>query len=130
MTVHIFCLPMAGILLLFHPPVHVDHHSPLTIHALNCLLGGFPSIRHDGIRDFTAKLMQEVCRHVVVEPMLQSLSGKTLHPTSAITSDAARLDVKADGFWDCGQQSAFLIPLHIAVTTNYSLTAIDVTNKR
>ena len=48
--------------------------------------------------------MQEVCRHAVVEPTLQSLFGETLHPTSAITSDAARL---SDGFWDCGQQSAF-----------------------
>ena len=43
--------------------------------------------------------MQEASHHVVVEP--------TLHPTSAITSDAARLDVQADGFLDCGQQSAF-----------------------
>ncbi len=82
--------------------------SPFTIdHAMNCPNGGFPSIRHDGIRDLTAKLMREVCRHVVIEPTLQSLSGETLLPRSANSTDNARLDIKADGFWGCDRQSAY-----------------------
>lgn len=76
-------------------------------HAFNCPLGGFPSIRHDGIRDLTAKLMREVCRHVSVEPILQPLTGETLLPTSAISSNGARLDIRADGFWECDRQTAF-----------------------
>ncbi len=44
---------------------------------------------------------------VTTEPVLQTLSGETLHPSSANTSDNARLDIKADGFWDCSRQSAF-----------------------
>ena len=67
-------------------------------HALNCPFGGFPKIRHGGIRDFTAKLIREVCHHVVVEPTLQPLTNESLHPASVNISDAARLDVKADVF--------------------------------
>ena len=40
-------------------------------------------------------------------PGVQPLSGESLHPRSAVTSDNARLDVRADGFWDCPRQSAF-----------------------
>ena len=39
-------------------------------HALSCPHGGFPSIRHDDIRDLTAKLLTEVCSNVAVEPTL------------------------------------------------------------
>lgn len=51
--------------------------------------------------------MREVCRHVVTEPVLQPLTGETIFPQSAITTDDARIDVKSDGFWSCGQQSAY-----------------------
>ena len=82
--------------------------SPFSIdHSLNCPHGGFPSIRHDGIRDLTAKLLKEICCHVVVEPTLQPLSGETLIPSSAICSNNTHLDIKADGFWDSGWQSAY-----------------------
>ncbi len=37
-------------------------------HTLNCPNGGFPTIRHNEIKDFTAKLMTEVCHDVCVEP--------------------------------------------------------------
>ena len=76
-------------------------------HALCCPRGGFTVIRHNEIHDFTADLMKNVCRNVVTEPTLQSLSGELLQPSSAITTDDARLDIPADGFWDCGQQRAF-----------------------
>ena len=76
-------------------------------HALNCPFGGFPSIRHNGIRDFTATFMRVVFGNVVTEPILQTLFGETLLPRSAIRSDDARLDIKTNGFWGCGRQSAF-----------------------
>ena len=67
-------------------------------HALSCPKGGYPSIRHNEIRDFTAHLITEVCHNVAVEPHLQPLTGETLHGASSITQDGARLDVAADGF--------------------------------
>ena len=45
--------------------------------------------------------------NVVTEPILQTLSGETLLPRSAISSDDTRLDIKTDGFRGCGRQSAF-----------------------
>ena len=51
--------------------------------------------------------MKNVCHNVVTEPTLLSLSGELLQLSSAITTDDARLDIRADGFWDCRQQHAF-----------------------
>ena len=76
-------------------------------HAFDCPRGGFPSIRHNELRDITASLMKEICHNVTIEPILQPLSGETLHPRSAIADDNARSDVRAEGFWDCRRQDAY-----------------------
>ena len=76
-------------------------------HALSCPHGGFPSIRHDDIRDLTAKLLTEVCSNVAVEPTLQPLTGERLTHLTSNTEDGARLDVRAQGFWGDRHQSAF-----------------------
>ncbi len=34
-----------------------------------CHMGGFPTIRHNEIRDITASLLTEVCHNVATEPM-------------------------------------------------------------
>ena len=39
--------------------------------AFNCPRDGFPSIRHNELRDITASLMKEVCHNVTIEPILQ-----------------------------------------------------------
>lgn len=76
-------------------------------HALSCPRGGFPTLRHNEIRDITANLMGEVCHNVSTEPGLQHVTGERFHHRSAITQDDARLDVKARGFWGVRQQDAF-----------------------
>ena len=76
-------------------------------HMLSCAKGGYPSIRHNEIRDFTAHLMTEVCHNVAVEPHLQPLTGESLHGLSSNTEDGARLDVAADGFWGSRFERAF-----------------------
>ena len=48
-------------------------------HAMMCNLGGFPTIRHNEIRDLTASLLSEVCHNVVIEPHLQPLNGEGFH---------------------------------------------------
>ncbi len=64
--------------------------------------GGFIDQRHDEIRDTLAYLLKEVCNDVQIEPHLQPLSGERL-PNNANTTDDARLDMNARGFWQRGQ---------------------------
>ena len=42
-------------------------------HALSRPKGGFPSLRHNEVRDLTANVMAEVCHYVSIEPHLQPL---------------------------------------------------------
>ena len=66
-------------------------------HAFSCPKGGFPTIRHNQIRDLLVELLSEVCPCVSVEPALQPLSGESIHRRSAI-EDNARLDACARNF--------------------------------
>ena len=50
---------------------------------------------------------RSVNMYVSVEPTLQPLTGENLIPISANSSTEARLDIRADGFWECDRQSAF-----------------------
>lgn len=68
-------------------------------HALFCPKGGFPSIRHNEIRDLTANLLTEVCNDVCTEPDLQPIGGDMLTGSSSNSQDGARLDIAANGFW-------------------------------
>ena len=76
-------------------------------HALSCHMGGYPSIRHNEIRDLTADLMSVVCHGVSTEPHLQPVDGKTLRGASANSSDGARLDITANGLWGGRFERAF-----------------------
>ena len=76
-------------------------------HALSCPTGGYPTIRHNELRDTTAKLLKEVCQDVTVEPTLQPLSGEQLQARTSNKEDNARLDIAAYGFWGSSWQRAF-----------------------
>jgi hypothetical protein len=76
-------------------------------HALSCSYGGFPSIRHNELRDITAELMSEVCHNVGAEPSLQPITNEHLIHRTANKEDGARLDVAADSFWGNDRQRAF-----------------------
>ena len=71
---------------------------------LSCLKGGFITQRHNEVRDFTAELLSECCKDVAVEPVLQEITGEQF-PPSTITTDDARVDVSARGFWVRGQMA-------------------------
>ena len=70
-----------------------------TAHALSCPIGGYPSLRHNELRDITASLLSRVAHDVSVEPSLQPLSGERMRYRTAISEDGARLDVAASGVW-------------------------------
>ena len=74
---------------------------------MSCKKGGLVSIRHNDIRDLTAKILREVCNDVEVEAKLIPLTGEQLQYRLAITGDEARLDIRARSFWVRGQE-AFL----------------------
>ena len=76
-------------------------------HALSCPKGATPSIRHNSIRDITTELLTEVCPNVSIEPTLQPLNGEVFNRRTTNTEDNARLDIKAQNFWDNSRWSTF-----------------------
>ena len=71
------------------------------------IVGGFPTIRHNEVRDLTANLWTKVCHDVRVEPSLQPITGEVLSNTTAVSEDGARLDIAASGFWGGRSERAF-----------------------
>ena len=73
---------------------------------MSCKKGGFVSIRHNDLRDLTARIVSEVCKDTEIEPKLLPLSGE-LHGRTTNRSNEARLDIRTRGFWERGQQAFF-----------------------
>ena len=79
-----------------HLPMECICGASFTVdHAFTCPHGGFPTLRHNEIRDITAQLMPEVCPNVASEPTLQPVTNERFFHHSANTESGARLDVKA-----------------------------------
>ena len=67
-------------------------------HVFTCPCGGFPSIRHNEVKDLTASLLSEVCSDVGVEPSLQPLDCEPLQFATANSENGSRIDVVARDF--------------------------------
>ena len=81
--------------------------SPMTTdHAFVCPCGGYPSARHNDVRDLIADVLKEVSTDVETEPTLLPFDGENLPGRSSNRSNEARLDIRARGFWT-RQQDAF-----------------------
>ena len=80
-------------------------------HALTCKKEGFITLHLNRLRNITASLLKEVCHDVRIEPTLQKLTREQFEQRAANTSDEARLDVAAKGFWAAGQIAFFDIRL-------------------
>ena len=76
-------------------------------HSLSCPKGGFPSIRHNEVRDTVGCWLSEVCSDVCIEPTLQPITGEPITGASAVTEDGARLDIAANSFWGGRYERAF-----------------------
>ena len=76
-------------------------------HAQNCHYGGFPTIRYDEIRNLIAKLMDDICDSVGVEPKVQPLSDEKLKYKMANQDENGHLDVIAHNFWGHDMQNAY-----------------------
>jgi hypothetical protein len=71
---------MDGSLNIFPPAAFCDQKFTVK-NALSCSRGGFPSIRHNEIRDITAKFWMQVCYGVGVEPGLQHVTDEAFSHT-------------------------------------------------
>ena len=103
----------------------IFHQLPMRVKFLcstSCPTGGFPTLRHNEVRDLTTNLMAEVCHDVCTEPSLQPITGETLMRASAITEDGARLDIAASGFWGGHHNRVFI---DVRVFNPYMLPQID-----
>ena len=69
-----------------------------------CKKGGFISLRHNEIRNITGQFLSEVCHDVRIEPPLTEITTEQFTEKSAVTTNEARLDVSARGFWVPGQR--------------------------
>ena len=72
------------------------------------------------ITNITASLLKEVCHDVRIEPTLQKLTSEQFEQRAANTSDEARLDVAARGFWAAGQIAFFDIRVFNSNATSYA----------
>ena len=89
-------------------PGHCACGSEFTVtHALSCPTGGFPTIRHNEVRNDLGELMAEVCPNVALEPVLSPVDGEQFRLRSTSLDNAARLDIKAGDFW-----GVVHLPLH------------------
>ena len=88
-----------------------------------CHMGGIPTIRHNEIRDITATLLTEICHNVATEPLLQPLTNESFVHRSANTEPNARLDIRARGFWNTGQDAFFDVRVFYPnASSNHSMT--------
>ena len=75
-----------------HHPSHCICGQGFTVgHALICPTRDFPSLWHNELRDFNAKLLSKVCPNTTTEPMLQPLSGECLAHATTNWEDGAHL---------------------------------------
>ena len=75
---------------------------------MSCMKGGFIRKRHDEVRDLFASLLQDVCHALEVKLHLQTLTREILNSCNN-SSDEARLDVSAQGFWQRRQRAFFYV---------------------
>ena len=71
---------------------------------MSCPSGALPSIRHNEIRDLTAKVLTETCHNIGIQSPLQSIND--CHKT-ANSEHGAWLDIAADNIWGNDRQQAF-----------------------
>ena len=76
-------------------------------HAMIYRNDGFPSIRHNEIRELLGTLLSEVRQNVAIEPKLLPLNGEVFQHRSTVTSVEARADIKVAGFWTRAEDAYF-----------------------
>ena len=84
-----------------------------------CSFGGYPTIRHNELRDIIGSLLSEVCHDVAIEPRLQPLNGEVFRSKTTTSAPEARADVRATGFWTKREDAFFDIRIFYANAPSY-----------
>ena len=80
----------------------------LAYHAMICPTGGFPTIRHNELRDLTASLLTNQCMSQCGNGTEATTThGESLTTHAAITTDDAHLNIRASGFSSSAQDAYF-----------------------
>ena len=74
---------------------------------MTCPAGGYPTARHNKVRDVIGGIIKEVAADVETEPTLSPYEGESLHGRTANRAGEARLDIRALGFWTRQQDAYF-----------------------
>ena len=83
--------------------------------------GSFVTIRHNNLRDLTARILLEVCNDTEIKVKLVPLRGEDLTNRTGNRSNEARLGVRASWFWERGEQVFFQVystPTLANISTN------------
>ena len=87
-----------------HTPSHCNCGLENSVdHTLNCKLGGYVNMRHNGIRNMEADILKEICKDVKIEPELLPV-GNTEFAGSNV-AEKASLDVSAVGIWSAMERT-------------------------
>ena len=93
-------------------------------HAMSCKIGGFITIRHSNVRDLTDNLLTIICKGVDIEPQLLPVTWEAFHYQTSNTSNEARVDIRAQGFWERVQQPFFDVRVFDPNINRYVKTAL------
>ena len=94
-------------------------------HAIVCPFGGYPTIRHNEVRDFIGGLLADVCHNVAIEPLLVPLQGEVFRQKSTNTGKEARLDIRARGFWTRQEDAFFDVRVFHPNASSYTATSLE-----
>ena len=114
-----------------HLPFHCIFGSSFNIeHAMNCKCGGFPSIRHNELRNITPELLTKTSSNVLIEPLLQPLTGEHLSNQSSNGEDNARVDIAASNVWSPSDRAFFDVRVSNPFSTTYFRSTLKASHRR
>ena len=95
-------------------------------HALSCSCGGYLGVRHNEVRDLLCSVMRETCHNVSIEPQLLPLDGERFRSTGANTANDARVDIKANGFWNGSRHECAYFDVRVFYPHAHSYRSMQV----
>ena len=95
---------------------------------MNCKCGGFPSIRHNELRNITAKT--ETSSNVLIEPLLQPLTREHLSHQSSNGEDNACVDIAASNVWSPSDRAFFDVRVYNPFSTTYFRSTHKASHRR